>query len=492
MAMSTTPPSEAPAATEGSLRAVVDAAGRFVGGDDAAFARLGLDPGSDAVRVPAHRRAAWESCTTRELCRIIPGQEDGTWVVDVFTVGADAVARPVPSPQNLSAFARSADFSGTIENLSVDFAAGSGLRFPIVVLIDPSGDPTFAGGPTQDHRTLAAMEQCRRASAPMAIWQAFEERRVIVDPRWIETAKTDDRFIAIRSLFTFGTKAALMYVTIPLRNDRAVIGVVAGFWPAKVPITAEHVQLWLSLADELAIGAHFSELLRRAEVNGAEAERIRINDDIHAGLAQSIFALSLEVARASAGTAAPRRSDLEAIQTMADELSEDVRVFLSDGRPGSAGNQLARQLEELTQDLLHQTGASVIADHLVDWDEYSNDFADYVARVVAEAFRNIAKHSSATRIVFRSWISVGSKEVVIEIADDGGNEAGTPVGSAGAGLSLIRELTARWGGRVEFETTEAGATLTIQVVPEYQSEWAVAQRMLQTGSHGEPGSAPFA
>ncbi|MEE2814155.1 MAG: ATP-binding protein, partial [Actinomycetota bacterium] len=276
-----------------------------------------------------------------------------------------------------------------------------------------------------------------------------------------------------------GMEDDMVYVAIPLRNDRAVIGVVAGFWPRATPVTAAHLEHWLSLTDELTLSIQLSELLRRAQVNGAEAERVRMNDDIHASLAQSIFALSLEIARVSAGKSAPEPGDLRSLQAMADDLSTDVRSFLSDGRAGAGGTNLVTRLRDLTSDLRETTGAEVRTDHRVDWDEYSSDFADYIARVVTEAFRNITKHSSATHISFRSLVDEESKHVVIEIADDGANESPERPSSPGAGLGLIRELTARWNGRVSFETSARGATLTIVVLPEHQSEWAVAQRILQ-------------
>lgn len=464
------------------VSAKVDAAGRFVGGDRAAFARLGLDPDADRLRVPAHDRISWEPTEAGGLCRIVP-TSDGQWDVGIFASGEGRATRSALNPENLAAFVRSTDFGSTITNLSSSFAAASGMTVPIVVLIDASGDPTFAGGTTQDYRQLEAMERCRRASAPMAIWQAFEEQRLTVDTGWIETVRTDDRFIAIRNLLPAPSAGDdLVYVAIPLRNDRTVIGIVAAFWPKGKAITADQVDLWLLLADEVAQGIQFSELLRRAQVNGAEAERVRINDDIHAGLAQSIFALSLEIARVSAGRSLPETADLQALQRMADDLSADVRGFLSDGRVDSGGTNLVSRLQELASEISTQTSASVLADHRVDWGEYSYDFADYVVRIVTEAFRNITKHSNATNISFRSWIDADSTDVVIEIADDGRNEPRQPAQSAGVGLALISELTARWRGSVEFEATSTGATLTIRVMPEYQSEWAVAQRILQAGT----------
>lgn len=461
-----------------SPRATVDARGRFLAGDPDVI-------GSDSIEVPAHGRVAWQSSADGEFRRISPGAP-GEWVVELLSSGV-AATRPALGAESLAALTRSVDFGGTISTLSAVFAANSDTTVPIVVLIDPSGAPTFAGGTTQDYRQLAAMEQCRLASAPMAIWQAFEEERLTVDDHWVETVNTDDRFIAIRNLLppTMSDDDDLTYVSIPLRNDRTVIGVVAAFWPASTPVTAETVERWSAAAEELALGIQFSELLRRAHATGAEAERIRMNDDIHSGLAQSIFALSLEVARASAAGAGAGKADLATIQTMADELSSDVRYFLSDGRIGGGGVDLASQLQQLTSELTAQTGAFALTDHRVTWDGYSYDFADYIVRVVTEAFRNITKHSSATHISFRSWIDTESQDVVIEIADDGRNEPRTLASSAGVGLALIRELTARWQGSVRFETTDQGAALTIRAVPEYQSEWAVAQRILRAGSDGQ-------
>jgi signal transduction histidine kinase len=461
-----------------ALSAELSPDGGFAGGAPEAFAMIGLDPATDRVRVPTHPRHVWGwSFDATTLYRIIPTA--GGWRLECWPTprraGWDRRLATVRQ-ENLSSVVRSQDLQQAVKGLASDFARATELFGVTIVLIEPSGTPTFAGGLFIRHRELAAMERCRLGGAPMAIWQAFEENRLVAAPHWATEARNDDRFAPIREFFVGDFDA--VYVTMPLRSDRGVIGVVAGMWPDISSVSPERVAWWEAVADSLSLALQYSEVVRRARLQGAEATRIVLNDDLHATIAQDVFALSLEVAR-TAASALVDAAVLEPIRVMTEQLVDDVHAFFADSRPSLAGVGLARHLADLAESTAARVGARLEWSDEVDWEAYSTDFAEDIARIAAEALRNIAKHSAPQTIRVRTSVEPRLQNVVLEISDDGGAVVGPAAESTGVGRQLIAELVERRGGHLSIEPIATGGTrVAVRMPPSFESEWAVAQRAL--------------
>ncbi|MFI7127906.1 sensor histidine kinase [Nonomuraea sp. NPDC050153] len=455
--------------------------GRFRGGSAEVFRILGLAQESDVVRVPGSSRTAWGAVAgSGAQYRLRPHPDRPGWEITLFPApareGHRATLRRLQI-DNLASVAQSKDLSTVVHNLTIDFFQASELVGPMIVLVDPSGSPTFAGSHEMGHDELAAMERCRRNGAPMLTLQAFEEDRVIVDPAWYDRVRVDDRFAPIRAFV--GLTSGFSYLSIPLRTSSGPFGVVAGSWPAERPITPGRVRLWCDVADRLALALQYSELMRRARVQGADIERQRINDDLHATLAQDLFVLALHLAKLEAGDLEnEHRATVLEVRRLTEQLVVDVRMFIGERRHVMEGVGMAEYVDDLAKDLGGRTGIAVDVRHAGDVDAFSSDFNEDVARIVQEAFRNVDKHALASRVSVHTRLDPESKMFVLEISDDGRTgKAGAAV-STGAGLSIVSEIAARRGGDVTIRQS-GGTTVIVRIVPEYESEWAVAQRSLE-------------
>lgn len=56
-------------------------------------------------------------------------------------------------------------------------------------------------------------------------------------------------------------------------------------------------------------------------------------------------------------------------------------------------------------------------------------------------------------------------EVRLEVSDDGPGFGAAPGGTAGLGLSIVHSLVARFGGRVEFQSSDSGGATVVVILP---------------------------
>jgi hypothetical protein len=225
-------------------------------------ALLGAEPGEllDAVsfaRVPSGPNDIWwleqDSDRTPEplICRMVLDEAGDRWLL--------TVARSLPDCAQLAAVHRfaeravdavsRADLDGIVRGLVDEIAEVCGLAGCLIVLIDErSGEPTFAGGISR--QMLAAMEECRRRGAPMVIWQAFAENRLVVRQEWLITIRSDPRLAPIRRFVDPDPDPTWTYVAVPVSFAGRRIGVVAGL-VRQDEITPARVQLCITVAVSL-------------------------------------------------------------------------------------------------------------------------------------------------------------------------------------------------------------------------------------------------
>jgi signal transduction histidine kinase len=198
------------------------------------------------------------------------------------------------------------------------------------------------------------------------------------------------------------------------------------------------------------------------------AERERIGRDLHDGVIQGLYAISLSLEDGEAMIAdrpdeARARVD-HAIDGIHKSIA-DIREFIMGLRPGLAGDDLAHGLAALADELRLSSTIHVETDlvdpaELVHLDPAARGELLHLAR---EAFSNIARHSRATQasLVIRTT----PEEVTIEIADNG--VGFDPAGIAPGrhhGLSNLRERANAAGGRLEIDSRPgAGARLIVHL-----------------------------
>jgi PAS domain S-box-containing protein len=189
-------------------------------------------------------------------------------------------------------------------------------------------------------------------------------------------------------------------------------------------------------------------------VEVADAERKRIQRNLHDGAQQRITSVLLSLGRLRAQSSEP----VELLDFAIDELAaglEDIRTLASGLHPALLSERgLAPAIEALALAAPMPIEIEALPDQrLPDPVEAAAYF------VVAEALANVQKHAAARRVV----VSVTSDEngLDVRVADDG-------VGGANAGGHGLRGLADRveaLGGRLTVESPRRGGTVLRAAIP---------------------------
>jgi signal transduction histidine kinase len=475
--------------------AVLDSSGRYLWLDDGACSLLGARPaeliGTPSVfTLPAGSREVWwvdESfgAAGRVVCHLRQTTH-ARWTLGLTTCPANLtdVAIVPDFADAVRAIVQDPDRDVVARELTEEFSRLSGVRGGIMVLIDPeTGDPIFAGGSSRREQ-LAAMEECRRLGAPMVIWSAFSEGRVVVERHWITTILTDSRLAPLRQFIDDQSAGDLMdgsYVAIPLRVAGEPVGTMAGM-VVDGSVDAPLIARWHDLAGQLALGLKYWDAIVSARSSGADRERKRLNEQLHDTVSQDLFALSLLAARAEVDVRSTGRSDIvdetHEVRRLADQVSADVRALIEDRRQDRLSGGLRERLSILASDVASRSGIEVGVDIPDDGIDFSADFIDDVFRIVQEALRNIVKHSHARHATLRVVEDPRNPGLLlVEIIDDGKGFDPKSTGAGSFGLLSIRERALEQGGSVEIRNAPS-TTLRIRMRPVYASEWDAAHREL--------------
>jgi signal transduction histidine kinase len=209
----------------------------------------------------------------------------------------------------------------------------------------------------------------------------------------------------------------------------------------------------------LEIGRQLEEVrASRARIVAAgDAERRRIEQDLHDGVQQRLVALAMSLRRA--GTRANVESEAgRALLHGADEaliVVEDVRELARGIHPAvltEAG------LKPALQALADRSPVPV--EHEIDLPlEVSGTAAATAYFVASEALANVAKHAGATTVRLTARTAGG--RLTIRIEDDGRGGAD----ASGSGLRGLADRVATSGGTFDVDAGPAGGTRVSAVIP---------------------------
>ena len=200
-------------------------------------------------------------------------------------------------------------------------------------------------------------------------------------------------------------------------------------------------------------------LLVRA-VEASDDERRRIAADLHDGPVQDLAGISYSLSAAAQTESSPAtRSTLEQAAAGTRDAMRRLRSLLVEIHPP---NLRASGLEAALADLLAPLQARGVETELrVDAPLGLDEEAERIVyRAAAEALRNVARHAGANRIA----VSVERDEIRVRlvVADDGagfGPEDRERRREEGhVGLSLLEELAARAGGRLDVRSAPGEGT----------------------------------
>jgi signal transduction histidine kinase len=218
----------------------------------------------------------------------------------------------------------------------------------------------------------------------------------------------------------------------------------------------------LAPPSDAVLAARVTELERSRErvVDAAEAERRRIERDLHDGAQQRLVSLAMELGRAKTKFA----DDIDAAKDLVDQAHAEAKAALTELRNLVRGVHppvlTDRGLDAALSGLAALSPVPV--DVQVDVPVRPKAAVEAVAYfVVAEALTNVAKHSRAQHatVVVEGHGYPGTLNVVI--SDDG-------IGGAdphGAGLAGLADRVSGVDGTLSVESPSGGPTVVSAVLP---------------------------
>jgi signal transduction histidine kinase len=197
-------------------------------------------------------------------------------------------------------------------------------------------------------------------------------------------------------------------------------------------------------------------------VEATDAERRRLERDLHDGAQQRLVSVSLALRRVQGLLAAADGPDAQAIGA-ADEAAAELK-------------QAIRELRELARGIhpaiLTEAGLGAAITALADRstvpatvratpDRRLASAVEATAYfVVSEALANVVKHANATSVSIAA--SSTATSLRIEVGDDGGGGADA---ARGSGLRGLQDRVAAMGGTLATESPEGQGTLVVAEIP---------------------------
>jgi signal transduction histidine kinase len=203
-------------------------------------------------------------------------------------------------------------------------------------------------------------------------------------------------------------------------------------------------------------------------------ERLRISHDLHDGIIQSIYAVSLsledvaELIASEPGAAADRVD--RAIDRLHTTISDIRSMIVGLGPEVEAG--LGGAIEAMGAEMLAGSGVRMSLD-LEGADELARrlqpEAAHGLVQVAREAVSNVARHSGASTASLS--FDVRRDDATMRIEDDGvGFDPSRRLGSGHFGLANLRDRAAGLGGTLAIESEPGRGTRIILRLPLAPSE----------------------
>ncbi|WP_431931411.1 sensor histidine kinase [Nonomuraea jabiensis] len=196
---------------------------------------------------------------------------------------------------------------------------------------------------------------------------------------------------------------------------------------------------------------------RRRMLQWGEAERRRIERDLHDGVQQRLLSVAMTLGLAEAGTDPGRAAPL------IGEAKTAVLAALDDLRAVSHGIHppvlTERGLSGAVKELAAVAPMAVTCDLALD-EPLPQAVESAAYYIVNEALANVTKHAAASK----AWVRLaqGGRRLLVEVGDDGVGGADPALGSGLAGLADRAEAN---GGRLTIDSPPGKGTVLKVVLP---------------------------
>ena len=185
-------------------------------------------------------------------------------------------------------------------------------------------------------------------------------------------------------------------------------------------------------------------------------ERLRISRDLHDGIIQSIYAVSLSLEDVTDLVASDPAEAAARVDRAIDRLHTtiaDIRTFITGLGPDAAGG-LALALESMARELFAGSGTELALDlsgAAALEARISPEAAHELVQIAREGLSNVARHSGANRAALSLQFDGQTAELRVE--DDGaGFDPAQRFGSGHFGLANLRDRAAALAGSLSIDS----------------------------------------
>ena len=262
------------------------------------------------------------------------------------------------------------------------------------------------------------------------------------------------------------TIQAMTWAAAPLLVGRELIGVVV-VGPKLGGRASDMLQQFVeAVASQLAIGIHNASLARQKAELAAQEERTRIAREIHDGIAQSIYMLSLHLETCAELALQQRRDQkerLEKLVVLSKETLLEVRHYIFDLKPYLAGAKgVVDMVENQVREFNKVAGVPATLDASGAPRQVPVPVATCLYRVTQEALANAFKHANASQVSV--LLEFQQRGVQLTVQDDGqGFDNGTS--GQGNGLGNMRRRAEEVGGTFDLHTVRGAGTRVVIRLP---------------------------
>jgi signal transduction histidine kinase len=185
-------------------------------------------------------------------------------------------------------------------------------------------------------------------------------------------------------------------------------------------------------------------------------ERARISRELHDGVLQTLYAITLTASRGLLAGPNDVANILGEVTRLANGAQSELRAMLTDFRSDTrTGRGLIVELAALGADLRARSGLE-IGLSLGDEPVVSATTKEAVLSIAREALYNVFKHADATRVDI--VLEVASGEFALQISDDGRGFDPGVLRADHFGLQSMRERAAAVGGALELVSSANNGT----------------------------------
>jgi signal transduction histidine kinase len=255
---------------------------------------------------------------------------------------------------------------------------------------------------------------------------------------------------------------------VPLRAGRDVEGWLIVATRERPASIFHEVRLLDAMAGQIALGVRNLRLTAAVGELAAEGERTRIAREIHDGIAQLMYMLSLSLETAVdrvGGDPEEQRQRLRDLTALAKNALWEVRQYIFDLQPLLTGNEgfvgaVQGQVKEFqaVSELpveLCVTGTPV---------RLPVETSASLYRIVQEGLGNIFRHARATKV--RIDVDFAPEQLRLAIEDNGiGIEGPSPDGRVGFGMGNLRRRVDDLGGELDVKSAPGTGTRIEVAVP---------------------------